>query len=442
MRLSTMLALVLVFSASLFAQANKRPSFVREDFQKTVVTEAVVLPSKEPGTVEVQVYYRINPSFFVPVRQNTTKSYAGKGEFFLEFLDEHNISVAHEYRVFEIPFTSASTVNVNDLQGRISFTVRSGVYKLAVELKDMNSTREFRERGKNFQAALKGTPLEIYSPFYVLSQYDTLQGSSSFLLINRGAIVPFGSDGGVVFACKETVLDSLSVHWRIKHKTHQQQSTSLPDSGSVMEKLYGYNIDECERSLCLKKSHSPGFFVYSYIPLPFKKLEPGMYELHITLVSGVQQTDTTLSFDVVWLNKPRSLGNQRLALDALRYIAADSIVDDIGTLTSPEGYTKFKKFWKQFVSDTTRAYNPVMAEYYHRVDEAIARYSSEDEDDGYKSDRGKAYILYGSPAKVERKFKPGSVPLEIWTYERLRKRFYFSDPERNGTYRFLKEEEF
>ncbi|MCX7984222.1 MAG: GWxTD domain-containing protein, partial [Bacteroidetes bacterium] len=150
----------------------------------------------------------------------------------------------------------------------------------------------------------------------------------------------------------------------------------------------------------------------------------------------------TLLFDVVWFNKPRSLSDSRLALEVLRYIAPDSVVDAIGSLSTPSGIRRFKNFWDQFNPDTTKAYNPVMAEFYRRVDDAILRFSTEDSNNGYKSDRGKVFILNGSPSKIDRRFKPGSDPIEIWTYERLRKRYIFIDSQRNGNYSFVQEEEF
>jgi hypothetical protein len=75
-----------------------------------------------------------------------------------------------------------------------------------------------------------------------------------------------------------------------------------------------------------------------------------------------------------------------------------------------------------------------MAEYYYRVDDALRRFSTSRENDGYKTDRGRIYILYGPPQKSERSLQPNSAPTEIWTYDRLHRRFIFIDTEKNGNY--------
>ena len=94
----------------------------------------------------------------------------------------------------------------------------------------------------------------------------------------------------------------------------------------------------------------------------------------------------------------------------------------------------FYRFWRQKDRDTTTAYNEAMAEYYYRVDETMRKFSTSKDNDGYKTDRGRVYILYGPPPKSERLLKPDSPPTEIWTYDNLHRRFIFIDPTRNGNY--------
>jgi len=75
-----------------------------------------------------------------------------------------------------------------------------------------------------------------------------------------------------------------------------------------------------------------------------------------------------------------------------------------------------------------------MVEYYRRVDIANRRFSSSREMDGYKSDQGRIFILYGSPSRTERLFSPSSPAREVWTYTQLKKRFIFEDQRRSGIY--------
>jgi len=65
---------------------------------------------------------------------------------------------------------------------------------------------------------------------------------------------------------------------------------------------------------------------------------------------------------------------------------------------------------------------------------ANQNFSSNREVDGYKSDRGRIFILYGSPTNKERLFSPSAPPREVWTYVQLKKRFIFEDERRAGIY--------
>jgi hypothetical protein len=67
----------------------------------------------------------------------------------------------------------------------------------------------------------------------------------------------------------------------------------------------------------------------------------------------------------------------------------------------------------------------------------MTTYSTLKEENGMKSDRGRVYILYGPPTRVERRLIPSSSPQEIWYYERLKKKIIFLDPGRAGDYKLL-----
>ncbi|MEK7669845.1 MAG: GWxTD domain-containing protein, partial [Bacteroidota bacterium] len=69
-----------------------------------------------------------------------------------------------------------------------------------------------------------------------------------------------------------------------------------------------------------------------------------------------------------------------------------------------------------------------------RVDESIRRFSSLKENDGYKTDRGRIFVLYGTPTTTERRLLPNRTPMEVWTYQNIRRKFIFTDPSRSGNY--------
>ena len=84
-------------------------------------------------------------------------------------------------------------------------------------------------------------------------------------------------------------------------------------------------------------------------------------------------------------------------------------------------------FWAKRDPTPKTLYNELMAEYYRRVDYAYINFATLRERDGARTDKGKVYILYGQPTKIERKYTPGRPTEEIWYYEPIRRKFVFTD---------------
>ena len=426
------------------AQPSRRPPNSPQDQLRSEVTfDAIQWMPADSSNFSLYVYYRIKPKFFAFYRSRNNDSYIynARGELIIELLDSQNISVRHHYKVLALSSSTSPDDNSEYLQGLVQFLAPPGTYRVLFELKDQYSTNEFINKDKIIKVGVDKDSLDTSTPLFVTSTFDTVKQTRSLTLINYNNIIPFASDGGIFLNIFNADADSISVSWTLNPKIVEYGTITYSFSGNSAEFLHGYTLRENESSLCLMQTDSLKT-PQMYIPLPLQKLYPGKYEFQLTISTQSKMKKIIFPFDVLWLNKPRSLNDTRVALEVLRYIAPDSVVNEISSLTSTQGLKKFYEFWNCYSPDTTKAFNPVMAEFYRRVDEAIKKYSSEESSDGYKSDRGKILILYGTPTKSERRFQPGSDPIEIWTYERIRKRIIFIDTERTGNYRYLREESF
>ena len=179
-----------------------------------------------------------------------------------------------------------------------------------------------------------------------------------------------------------------------------------------------------------------------YIPIPTDRLEMGSYQMTLTVTQGSLKSTKDFSFNIIWPLKPHSLSDFKLAVDALRHIATEEELDSMNAFSSSKSMNAFRIFWQKRSPDTTRAFNPAMAEYYRRTDESIKRFSSANESDGYRTDRGRIFILFGSPSITNRLLKPNSAPTEIWTYEKLKQRFIFTDQRKTGNFILIKMENY
>ena len=101
--------------------------------------------------------------------------------------------------------------------------------------------------------------------------------------------------------------------------------------------------------------------------------------------------------------------------------------------TAEEREKRFIKFKRMTFSPNTSK-NEIMIEYYARVQTANERYTNYF--DGWKSDMGMVYIIYGDPSSIERyPFSQNSKPYEVWDYYEINRRFTFIDNTGFGDYR-------
>ena len=138
---------------------------------------------------------------------------------------------------------------------------------------------------------------------------------------------------------------------------------------------------------------------------------------------------------VRWSGMPQSVKDLNVAIDQVRYIAKD---DELSVLkdaqTQEEKQTRFMEFWKRRDPNPSTPRNERMEEYYARVEYANKQFSHYI--DGWRTDMGMVYIIFGAPNNVDRHpFEVDSKPYEVWAYYELNYSFVFIDQTGFGDYR-------
>jgi len=144
-------------------------------------------------------------------------------------------------------------------------------------------------------------------------------------------------------------------------------------------------------------------------------------------------------FVVEWLSGgiPVSINDLADAIEQLRYFAKSEDLDYIKRgETEDERRTRFEAFWEKNNPTHGSVPNRAMVSYYTRV--AYANEHFRHYIDGWKTDRGMVYIIYGPPSAVDRHpVDVESKPYEVWDYYDINKRFVFTDETGFGDYRLL-----
>jgi GWxTD domain-containing protein len=104
--------------------------------------------------------------------------------------------------------------------------------------------------------------------------------------------------------------------------------------------------------------------------------------------------------------------------------------------TTPEKEKRFIEFWKKKDPSPNTPRNELMVEYYNRIRIANERYSHYT--DGWRTDMGMVFIIYGNPSNVDRHpFENQTKPYEVWDYYDINRQFVFVDDSGFGDYRLI-----
>lgn len=138
-------------------------------------------------------------------------------------------------------------------------------------------------------------------------------------------------------------------------------------------------------------------------------------------------------------------------LDAQGAVRAGNIISIIGKSDDMkiygqlelEGKKKFlDRFWKERDPSPGTKSNELLMEYYKRYEDANRKFSTPNRE-GWKTDMGRVYMVYGPPAQIEKhEFESDKKPYQIWYYFQLKDQptqtlFVFADTQDSGIQQLL-----
>ncbi len=206
---------------------------------------------------------------------------------------------------------------------------------------------------------------------------------------------------------------------------------------SRTEKNYSFNITNSKDKVIEKRN-----LHYSLVPginkffekISTQNLVLGDYKLEITDSAG-----SKVFTEKLFTNKMTGITvnakDLKLYIDQLIYIANGDELNKIRNAPTNELKEKyFLEFWRSKDPSPNTSRNELMLEYYKRIRTANERYSHFI--DGWKTDMGMVFIIYGEPSNIERHpFSENTKPYEIWDYYNVNKQFVFVDETGFGDYK-------
>ena len=408
--------------------------------------EALPLPSgRDSMRGRVDIHYRIDREFFVPVRNQEGHSpFHRSGEVVVELADSTGGIASRTMAALEIPENDADRKPLGTLweQGILSLTVSPGRYRMLVTVEDEESRRNIMDSSRFVRVPPRTEAgLTTASAVLVAPPRETGGFPGNLALVNYGGEILFGRPAALFVSWQSAGTSDtlLSVRYSFTEEPPAPEDRPLlPSDGEVTVPVYrgvafDPSVDSSHAGYLLTRTGGEGVSC-AVVPLPFARLLLRSYRMTYSLSSGSGRSEIVTRAHAVWPDMPFSLKDIDNALDALRYVTTGPELDSLRRGNLEERRANLEGFWRSRGGKQETAFNDVMTEYYRRVDRATRNFGTLRQPDGFRSDRGRIYVLYGPPGATDRTLDPVSGFQEVWTYPRLKKKFIFVDQNKSGNY--------
>jgi len=315
-----------------------------------------------------------------------------------------------------------------------------GRYTWWVEFKDLLSRRQVRREGEFTVLDLKGQEAAL-SRLWLLAEADSLAPDplkSTPFLEQRGGSHP----------------PELAVYYEVwsRHPSKMKLLTRIVDRR------------DRERHRRETERHYPAGLTRNLLRVPLQELGSGDYQVELALLDvgqgaakgardsssrrlpwredAWQDEDPTPlvrrgHFTVRWQGEPASPSDLDRAVEQLRYLLPPRAFKEMQESPMSRKKNLFDDFWASVDPSPGDEVNELLGEYYRRAEFADRRFSWS-RFAGWRSDRGRIYMLHGDPDEVERQDGDLEHPAwERWSYHESGRDFLFVDRQGFGDYQLV-----
>ncbi|MEX0823797.1 MAG: GWxTD domain-containing protein [Balneolaceae bacterium] len=306
-------------------------------------------------------------------------------------------------------------------QGFLQTDLTNGDYNYELQLARGESVREQSSRRKNFTIPNYSEWNKAH--FYFLSSLSNSDNQLSASILNYGDNVLYGQNYHLLILLPDSGEQNeneltVSIHKLIAGSDKEteaepvfEQSIHSDDTFTGSEVQFLKQDDQIRMNM----DTGSGVAKFASFMIPNQNFENASYKLTLNS-SGADEPLAEKIINSQWIDMPISLYNLDVAINMMKFIVDDSELRRINSGSTAEKEQKFREFWKERDPSPNTEFNELMTEYYKRIDYTYSNFSSL-QIPGYETDQGRAYILYGPPNNVERRFPTNSPTREIWEYQ-------------------------
>ena len=207
------------------------------------------------------------------------------------------------------------------------------------------------------------------------------------------------------------------------------QYFSNVESIDLLELELTNNKNSTNKSFEDLEINNEGFYTIDFtIPEDFY----GKINAEIT-TSSLSKNFTLFNYygnDILWSDDIKEI------VGMMRYILPGSELKVLNDMNDKQKIDYIIDFWKDKDPDETTEENELLTEFINRFN--FVNQNLSDVGRGWRSDRGRIYVIYGAPDTVDRYSDPNEGAYEVWAYPNGLK-FTFLDRNRFGNYILIRQ---
>lgn len=398
-----------------------------EKFEPVLKVDWATFRSSEEGKTRLEVYYQVY-NFGLQYAVDG-KEYVANFDISAEIFDDDNqIETYERSRQIRVASQAQTRSRYDFRTSQFSVSLKPGKYTLRVLLIDRGNNAQIRREIKPNLPDYGGKYAGLSGIEFVRTTTPAatdVDSTNVFLKGDQVAIPSVGRDYG---GEEDSIL-----------RLYYEVYSGSTDENAVVQTV----IRQRSRGIVFRDtSHvepnrptTPRMLATNVRDFP-----PGDYDLEVTLYGRrMKEIDRRAeTFSIVWTEEALLRLDWKSAVSQLGYIATPG---ELGKLkkakTMDERQVAFSEFWNQRDPTIGTADNESKRQFYHRINVADRQFSSMRRE-GWKTDRGRIYIIHGEPDQIDDEpYSPDVVPYQIWHYytEGRYRRFVFVDKNDDGDYR-------
>ena len=414
-----LLSLTLPAIAPRFAFAqDEEPSAQIPELSK-LFFDAVSFASDQPAVSRLDVYIQVpfDAMRFSRVEDVFSTTY----DVTVDLLDSANTLVTEKFWTEKVE-TKDYDQSISSQSGKLSqksFSLSPGKYVVRVQISDQETKKSSTEKRTVLVRDFLG-PAFCMSDIMLVNRLDEEAGRKVIYPNISGNVAELAGGFYLFFETYDRLgADSELVVSRVRNSKGDvvRSDTSLQPLGLAKKSTF-------------IKINSNQLFAGDYTV----EVQTSPRGSRLTQASREMSVSASRSFIIHWRGLPVSIVDLDLAIDQMQYVTDKEKIDEMKKAPLEKKREMFREFWKKKDPTPNTERNELMEEYYSRIAYANKHFSHYI--DGWKTDMGMVYIIFGVPSNIERHpFDIDAKPYEIWTYYDLNREFVFVDASGFGDYR-------